>query len=210
MKKKVLNIPSTNELTKELQNEKFKYKYKKILKSTIYTLIVVIAFSSLASTLLFPMLEIHGYSMSPTITQGDIVLGIKRAKYQSGDIVAFYYNNRILVKRVVACSSDWVSIDEEGNVYVNDKLLNEPYVNKKMLGDTDIEYPYQVPDNSYFILGDKRENSIDSRNSLIGTISEEDIIGKIVLRVWPLKEFKFLSNIGGIYEKRNFIINRKK
>ena len=114
MKKKVLNIPSTNELTKELQNEKFKYKYKKILKSTIYTLIVVIAFSSLASTLLFPMLEIHGYSMSPTITQGDIVLGIKRAKYQSGDIVAFYYNNRILVKRVVACSSDWVSIDEEG------------------------------------------------------------------------------------------------
>jgi len=189
--KKMLNIPTTDELALELQKEKYKNKYKKILKSTIYILIIVIAFSSLVATLLFPVLEIHGNSMSPSLTQGDIVLGLKKSKYESGDIIAFYYNNRILVKRVIAISSDWVFIDVDGNVYVNDKLLNEPYVNKKFLGDTDIEYPYQVPEKSYFILGDAREKSIDSRNSLIGTISEEDIIGKIFLKVWPIKNFKF-------------------
>lgn len=188
-KGKDLNIPTTLELEQELYREKYKYRYKKILKSTIYVLLIVVAISVIVATFIFPVLEIYGQSMRPNLTEGDIVLCIKKHKFETGDIIAFYYNNRILVKRVIASSSDWVNIDESGNVYVNDVLLDEKYLEEKTFGESDIKYPYQVPEGSYFVLGDKRETSVDSRSSLIGTISEEEIIGKVMFRVWPLKQF---------------------
>ena len=187
-KKKELYIPTKEELEKELSREKYKLKYKKTLKSTIYALVIVVSISSFLSTLLFPVLEIYGKSMSPTFYEGDIVLCMKKSKFENGDMIAFYYNNKILIKRVIGVSSDWVSIDNEGNVYVNDTLLEEPYVEEKSYGESDIEYPYQVPDDSYFVLGDSRTSSIDSRNSVIGTIPKEDIIGKIIFKLWPMKK----------------------
>lgn len=185
---KILNIPTTLELEQELHREKYKTKYKKILKSTIYALLIVVAISVIAATFFFPVLEIYGESMMPNITEGDIVLCNKKSKFKYGDIIAFYYNNRILVKRVIATSSDWVEIDESGNVYVNNELLEEDYLEEKILGETDIKYPYQVPEDSYFVLGDKRDTSVDSRSSMIGTISKDQVIGKVIFRVWPLKQ----------------------
>ena len=189
IKYKELEIPTTEYLEKELYREKYKYRYKKLLKSTVYVLLIVVSLSVLLATLLFPVLEIYGESMEPTLKEGDIVVSVKQSKFNSGDIIAFYYNNRILIKRVIASSSEWINIDNEGNIFVNDKLLEEPYIDKKSYGEPDIEYPYQVPEGSYFVLGDERESSIDSRNSLIGTIKEEDIIGKVIFRVWPINRF---------------------
>jgi len=192
MKKKVekeIKLPTTSQLEKELNREKYKFRYKSLLKSTIYVLIIVVAISALVATLFFPVLQIYGESMEPTLSEGEIVVTVKKSELKQGDIIAFYHNNRILVKRIIATSSEWVNIDEEGNVFVNDKLLKEPYLEKKSYGESDISYPYQVSEESCFVLGDARENSIDSRNSLIGTVSKEDIIGKVIFRVWPIKEF---------------------
>lgn len=186
--KRQIFIPTKEELELELKREIYKQKYKKTLKSTIYTLIVVIAVSSLLSTLLFPVLEIYGSSMSGTLSEGDIVLSMRKSLFKKGDIIAFYHNNKILIKRVIGVPSDWINIDEEGNVYVNNILLEEPYVKEKMQGENDIEYPYQVPDDSYFVLGDDRSSSLDSRTNIIGTIKKENIIGKIILRLWPISK----------------------
>jgi len=185
--KKINELPTTLFLETELEKVKSKTKYFKLLKNTIYVLVIVASISILLATLILPVLKIHGESMRPTLLEGDIVLSVKKSNFKSGDVVAFYYNNKILIKRVVATSLDWVSLDESGNVFVNDKLLEEKYLEEKSLGDVDIEFPYQVPEGKYFVLGDKRDTSIDSRNSLIGCIDEEDIIGKIIFKVWPLK-----------------------
>lgn len=190
---KELHLPTTNELETELNREKYKSKYNKLLKSTIYALIIVIAISVLVATLLFPVLQIYGKSMAPTLIENDIVVSVKKLTFEKGDIIAFYYNNRILVKRVIGTSSDWVNIDEEGNVFVNDKLLDEPYIEKKAYGEVDIKFPYQVPEGSYFVLGDDREASVDSRSSVIGSIKQEEIIGKIIFNVWPLKRFGIIN-----------------
>ena len=192
-KKKELFIPNKEELEKELNRIKYKLKYKKTLKSTFVALLLVIAVSSLLSTLLFPVLEIYGSSMYPTLSEGEIVLSIRKSAFKRGDIIAFYYNNKILIKRVIGISSDWVNIDEEGNVYVNDILLDESYVKDKNLGETDIKYPYQVPDDTYFVLGDDRLTSLDSRTSIIGAIKKEDIIGKIIFKLWPINKIEILS-----------------
>lgn len=191
--RKEVYIPTEEELKKELSREKYKLKYKKTLKSTIYTLIIVMAISSLLSTLLFPVLKIYGKSMTPTLVNGDIVLCVKKTKLEHGDVIAFYYNNNILIKRVVGISSDWINIDKEGTVYINDILLEEPYVEEKTYGEADIEYPYQVPEDSYFVLGDSRQSSIDSRNSEVGTISKEDIIGKVIIKLWPMKRIEIIK-----------------
>lgn len=193
VKQKELILPTTSQLESELKRELYKSRYKKLLKNTIYALLIVVALSVLAATLVFPVLQIYGESMNPTLVEDDIVVSIKKTNFESGDIIAFYYNNRILVKRVIATSSEWVRVDEEGNVYVNDRLISEPYVNKKSLGESDIKYPYQVPEGEYFVLGDERETSIDSRNSTIGTISKEDIIGEVIFKVWPIKEFGIVN-----------------
>lgn len=186
--KKETYIPTSEELEKELLREKYKTKYKKTLRSTIYALIIVVSISSLLSTFLFPVLEIYGTSMKPTLSEGELVLCLRKSNLKKGDIIAFYYNNKILIKRVIGVSSDWINIDKEGNIYVNNTLVEEPYIKEKSYGNPDIEYPYQVPEESYFVLGDERIESIDSRNSKIGSISKKDVIGKIIVKIWPLNK----------------------
>ena len=182
-------VPSVEELNGELKREKFHSRYKKLLRSTVYTLVIVAAISVLVATLLLPVLQIYGTSMNPNLYEGEIVVSIKSAKFKTGDIVAFYYNNRVLVKRIIGTPGDIIVIAENGDVYVNNELLDEPYLTEKSAGTTDLEYPYTVPENEYFVLGDHRETSVDSRNSLVGCVEKDEIIGKIVFRVWPLDRF---------------------
>lgn len=187
------NLPTTKQLEKELTRVKYKARYKKMFINTIYALIIVASISIIITNLLFPLLRITGKSMEPNLTTGDIVVAIKDNKFKRGDIIAFYYNNHILVKRIIATSLEFVNMDNEGNVYINDKLLEEVYIKNKALGKINIEFPYQVPLESYFVLGDARDNSIDSRNTLIGTIKEEDIIGKVIFKVWPIKSLSLVN-----------------
>lgn len=184
---------SQKELITEINRESYKEKYIKILKSTIYSLIIILAISILAATLIMPVLEISGSSMSPILNEGEIVISIKNKNLNTGDIIAFYHGNKILTKRVIAKPGNWVNIDKDGLVYIDGNLLKEDYIKEKTLGSSNIEYPYQVPAEHWFVLGDDRHETIDSRNSDIGSISKENIIGKIVFRIWPLKKFGFIS-----------------
>ena len=182
-------IPPIKDLERELAREKYRNRYGAVLRSTIYTLITVAAVAILVATLWMPVLQIYGSSMNETLQDGDIVLSVKDSHMDSGDIVAFYYNNKILVKRVIAQAGDWVNIDSDGNVYVNDLPLEEPYITNKALGECDIELPYQVPENRVFVMGDHREVSVDSRSATVGCVAEEQIVGKLVFRAWPLTGF---------------------
>lgn len=183
---KKLQVPSSSELERELAREKYKHQYGRVLRSTVYTLITVAAVAVLVATLWMPVLQIYGSSMTPTLEAGNIVISLKTDEFQPGDVIAFYYNNKVLVKRVIASAGDWVDMDEEGNVYVNGKILDEPYLTEKAYGDCDIEFPYQVPESRVFVMGDHRSVSVDSRSSQIGCIGEEQIVGKLVMRIWPL------------------------
>jgi len=178
---------SIKQIESQLKSEKYKEKYLKLLKSTVYGLIIVAAVASILATLIMPVLEVNTSSMKPTFNENDIVLALKTKNIKTGDVIAFYHGNKILVKRVIASSGNYVDIDEEGNVYINGYIINEPYVKEKLLGETDVEFPYQVPEGAYFVLSDDRSSSIDSRNSEIGCALEENVIGKILIKVWPLK-----------------------
>ena len=184
---------TVSEIEEELKKEKYKSKYKKILMSTIYTLVIVVSIALIVATLLMPVLQISGTSMKPTFHEGEIVVSLKNANLSNGDIIAFYHGNKILVKRIIATSSEWVNIDKDGNVYVNNILIEEDYVLEKILGDTDVEFPFQVPEETYFVLGDDRSTSVDSRSSEIGTVKTEDIVGKVIFRVWPLKKLGIIN-----------------
>ena len=187
MRKKTLGeMPSAEQLEAELKREKYKRRYHSVLRSTIYTLITVAAIAVLVATLWLPVLQIYGSSMTPTLQDGEIIFSVKTADLEHGDIVAFYYNNKILVKRVICGPGDWVNIDEDGTVYVNEVRLKEPYLAEKALGDCNIELPYQVPDGKIFVMGDHRSTSVDSRNTAVGCVAQEQIVGKIIFRIWPL------------------------
>ena len=195
MKKKAhypCELPTLDQLKAELDRAKYKRRYNRVLRSTIYTLIVVAAVAVLIATIWMPVLQIYGASMTPTLEEGDIVISVKGSDFEPGDLVAFYMGNKILVKRCIAGPGQWVDIDAEGNVYVDGESLDEPYLAEKALGDCDIELPYQVPDNRFFCMGDHRATSVDSRSTTVGCVSDEQIVGKIVFRVWPMSEFGVL------------------
>ena len=178
--------PTSSQIEAELNRAKYRIRYRTVLRSTIYTLIIVAAVAVLVATLWLPVLQIYGGSMTPTLVDGDIVVSMKSSDLEQGDVVAFYYNNKILVKRVIAGPGDWVDIKEDGTVFVNSKELNEPYIEEKAFGDCNIELPYQVPEARLFVMGDQRSISVDSRNTAVGCIAEEQIVGKMVFRAWPL------------------------
>ena len=188
-RKQFMEMPSSEELEKELNRVKYKRRYHVVLRSTVYTLITVAAIAVLVATLWMPVLQIYGGSMTPTLSDGNIVVSVKSSDFQSGDIIAFYYNNKILIKRVIAEPGDWVNIEEDGTVYVNNERLEEPYLTEQSLGECDIEMPYQVPESRLFVMGDHRSVSVDSRSTAVGCVAEEQIVGRILFCVWPLKEF---------------------
>ena len=181
-------LPETAELTEAVKRDRYIHRFQATVRSTFLSLVVVAAVAVLVAVLLLPILRIYGKSMNGTLDSGDVVVSIKTSDLKTGDVVAFYYNNNILVKRVIANPGDWVDIDKDGNVFVNNVKLDEPYLDEKAYGETNIELPYQGPEGKIFVMGDNRLVSIDSRNTAIGCISEEQIVGKIVYRVWPLSQ----------------------
>ena len=178
--------PTLNQLEQELKRETYRRRYNRVLRSTVYTLITVAAAAVLVATLFLPVLRIYGTSMTPTVADGDILVSVKSGRFDRGDIIAFWFNNKILVKRVIAQPGEWVDIDGEGNVFINGEPLDEPYLTEKALGECDLELPYQVPEGRIFVMGDHRATSSDSRSSAVGCVAEEQIVGKLVFRVWPL------------------------
>lgn len=188
-RKKEIGHASTLQLGEALKRATYKQKLKETIKSTLQVLVVVAAVSVLVATLICPVLRIYGTSMVPTIEEGDVVIASKVSNIDTGEIIGVYYGNKILVKRCIATEGQWVDIDTDGNVYVDDEKVDEPYITEKALGECDISLPYQVPEDSLFVMGDHRETSLDSRTTAIGSISKEEVIGKILLRVWPMNKF---------------------
>lgn len=186
------NLPTAEQLEKEVKRRKYIRNYLRILRNTISSLIVVAALAVLTATLLLPVLRVTGSSMTPTLQNDELVICQKKGDFEKGDVVAFYYNNKILLKRVIAVSGDYITIDSDGTVFVNGEELDEPYVSEKALGECDLEFPYQVPDERIFVMGDHRETSVDSRSGQIGCVAEESVIGKVFLRIWPLGKIGFI------------------
>lgn len=189
-KRKELNIKSltVEQIENELKREKYKSRYIKMFINTISALIIIFAISTLIATFITPLLEVSETTMKPSINNGDYVVAVKTQNLKRGDIVAFYHGNKILIKRVIALEGDWINIDEKGNVYLNNKQLKEDYILNKSSGDYTIDFPYQVPNNKYFVLNDERDIVIDSRNKDIDSIDKNIIIGKVVFRIWPFKK----------------------
>jgi signal peptidase I len=186
-KKEVKTITS-QAVEKELDRMRYQRRFALTMRSTIFTLVVVAAIAILVAVLVMPVLRIYGRSMNDTLDEGDIVVSVKTGTFETGDVIAFYYNNKILVKRVIGQSGDWIDIDTDGNVYVNNVLVEEPFLKEKAFGDCNITLPYQVPDERIFVMGDNRVSSVDSRNTAVGCVAEEQVVGKIVFRVWPLSK----------------------
>ena len=187
-------LPTKNQIERERKRYRRQRAYNKALRGTVYVLTIVAAVAVLVATLVLPVLQIEGTSMEPTLTNGDIVLLAKTTRFDRGELCAFTWNNKLLVKRVIGTPGDWIEIDTDGTIYLNGEKLEEPYVQQAAFGECDLEFPFQVPQEQYFVVGDMRENSIDSRNSLIGCIPKAQIVGKVFFRVWPFASFGFFGN----------------
>ena len=183
------DLPTTEQIARERSRLRYKRRYGRTLRSTAAILLVVAALAVLVATLWMPVLRVYGSSMAPTLHNGEILVSVKTKDFSSGDIIAFYHGNKLLIKRYIAGPSDYVNVDEDGNVSVNGTLLDEPYLAEKDAGISDLDYPYVVPAGTYFVLGDHRESSVDSRSSLVGCVEQSEIVGKIIFRVWPLSSF---------------------
>ncbi|MCD8085081.1 MAG: signal peptidase I [Clostridiales bacterium] len=191
-KPKYVTLPTEEAVAAERERLNYQKRYLRTLRTTVYALVVVAAVAVLIATMVLPVLQVSGSSMEPTLSDGDVIVLLKSGEFETGDLVGFYYQNKLLLKRVIAGPGDVVDIDEDGSVYVNDKLLDEPYVTEKALGETDRDYPYQVPEGRYFVMGDNRTTSIDSRSTAIGCIETDQILGKVILRIWPLEQISIL------------------
>ena len=179
-------LPATEDIRSAYETVSYRDRLRKSIMSTTNTLVVVAAVAVLIAMLFLPVLRIYGQSMNNTLVSGELVVSLKGASFETGDVIAFYYNNNVLVKRVIANSGDWVDIDLDGNVYVNQQLIDEPYIQEKAYGEPNIDFPYQVPEERIFVLGDNRAVSVDSRSTSVGCVTQEQVVGKIVFRIWPL------------------------
>lgn len=187
---KEVSLPTKKQVESEQKRYRRQKAYNKALRGTVYVLTIVAAVAVLIATLILPVLQIEGTSMEPTMSNGDIVLLAKTTRFSRGDLCGFTWNNKLLIKRVIGTPGDWIEIDTDGTIFLNGEKLEEPYVEQSAFGECDLEFPFQVPPEQFFVVGDMRENSIDSRNSLIGCITKEQIVGKVFCRVWPLKNMR--------------------
>lgn len=153
-KKRSVPLPTMEQAYTEQRRMKYKAAYRSALLSTINALLLVAAVAVLLSSLLLPVMQISGNSMEPTLENNDIIVLIKTNRFGIGDLCSFSWNNRMLIKRVIGVPGDWIEIDSGGTVYVNGQEIDEPYVTEKSLGECDIEFPYQVPENCLFMMGD--------------------------------------------------------
>ena len=191
MKKEIDSLPTKKQVETERKRYRRKKAYNKALGGTIYVLTIVAAVAVLIATLILPVLQIEGKSMEPTLVNGDIVLLTKPVNFDRGELCGFSWNNKLLIKRVIGVPGDWIEIDTDGTVYLNGEKLEEPYAQQLAVGECDLEFPYQVPQEQYFVLGDMRESSIDSRNTLIGCVEKDQIVGRVFFRIWPFKTMCF-------------------
>ena len=189
-KEKEISLPTKEQVEAERKRYRRQKAYNKALGGTVYVLTIVAAVAVLIATLILPVLQIEGTSMEPTLHNGDIVLLMKTTRFERGDLCGFTWNNKLLIKRVIGVPGDWIEIDTDGTIYLNGEQLEEPYVTSKAFGECDLEFPFQVPQEQYFVVGDMRESSIDSRNTLIGCIPKDQIVGKVFFRVWPFKSIE--------------------
>ena len=190
-KKRTASLPTKQQVETERKRYRRQKAYNKALSGTIYVLTIVAAVAVLIATLVLPVLQIEGTSMEPTLVNGDIVLLTKTTNFGRGDLCGFSWNNKLLIKRVIGLPGDWIEIDTDGTIYLNGEKLDEPYAQQLAMGECDLEFPFQVPQEQYFVLGDMRESSIDSRNTLIGCVEKDQIVGKVFFRIWPFKTVRF-------------------
>lgn len=192
-KKGIVSLPTKQQVETERKRYRRQKAYNKALGGTVYVLTIVAAVAVLIATLILPVLQIEGKSMEPTLVNGDIVLLTKTVNFNRGELCGFSWNNKLLIKRVIGIPGDWIEIDTDGTVYLNGEQLNEPYAQQLAMGECDLDFPFQVPQEEYFVLGDMRESSIDSRNTLIGCVEKDQIVGKVFFRIWPFKTIRFFK-----------------